>query len=301
MAIASDVTWPTVSVVIPVKDDADRLRLVLGCIAAQDYAGPVQVVVADNGSATDAEVEVARAMGATALVERAAGSYAARNAALTAATGEVIAFTDSDCLPRPDWLRNAVTALLSAQRGHAGTAVAGAIEVFPRNAAAPSLGEAWDVMRGLPQQTYAAAGWAATANLVVRRSVFDQVGPFVAGLRSGGDNEWGRRATSAGLTFRYAPDAVVDHPARRDLAALLVKLRRVHEGAAERVRHGGAAAPMVHRALLSAMRPPVGAARTAIRSERLPTGRARATFVVAEVLVRWATAWFTLRGAMRGR
>ncbi len=291
---------PSVTVIIPVKDDAERLELCLAAVSAQDYPGTVETVVVDNGSAGRAELDVADRWGAVGLREPTPGSYAARNAALAKAGGELLAFTDADCLPRRDWLRRGVDQLtLAAARGER-PVVAGAVRVFARDARAPSLAEAWDVVRGLPQERYAAAGWAATANLLVSRVVFDEVGPFVSGLRSGGDAEWGRRAVAAGCTVVFAGDAVVDHPARERLADLSRKLRRVHRGARERAALGGPAAPRVGPALL-ATRPPVGAARLAVRSPALPTWRSRVTFVAAEWLVRFLGARLVIGEALRAR
>src|SRR5690606_16589320 len=97
-------TMPTVTVVVPVYNDVQRLRTCVAALLAQDYpAERVEVLVVDNAS--DVDVSVALPAGETRvrlLHESRRGSYAARNRALTEATGEVLAFTDADCLPRPD-------------------------------------------------------------------------------------------------------------------------------------------------------------------------------------------------------
>jgi hypothetical protein len=63
------------------------------------------------------------------------------------------------------------------------------------------LGEYLDRLSYLNQPAYAAEGYGATANLFVRRSVFDAVGLFRADVLSLGDREWGKRATSAGFNL----------------------------------------------------------------------------------------------------
>ena len=68
-------------------------------------------------------------------------------------------------------------------------------------------------------------GFSGTGNLVVRRCDFDRIGPF-RGIEVAEDIDWGRRARAAGFTFRYVPEMIVFHPARRSLRELLIKWNR---------------------------------------------------------------------------
>ena len=112
---------PRVSFVIPVKNDADRLRRCLHTIAANAYPrSAVEVIVADNGS-TDASPAVAVEAGA--IVQHAPGYRVAelRNRAAAAASGTIIAFVDSDheISPRLD-CQAAVDALQDPRVGAVG-------------------------------------------------------------------------------------------------------------------------------------------------------------------------------------
>lgn len=93
---------PTVSVVIPARDDAPALRRCLELLARQTVA-PLEVVVVDNGS-TDDTAAVARALGATVVEEAAVGIPPAAAAGYDAARGDVIARLDADSRPGPRWV-----------------------------------------------------------------------------------------------------------------------------------------------------------------------------------------------------
>lgn len=93
---------PTISVVIPVLDDARALARCLERLAAQSVA-PLEVVVVDNGS-VDASADVARAAGARVVDEPVRGIPAAAAAGYDAAIGDVIARCDADSIVPPDWV-----------------------------------------------------------------------------------------------------------------------------------------------------------------------------------------------------
>lgn len=213
---------PFVSVIVPVYNDAVRVRGCLDRLTNQDYPkGRYEVIVVDNGS-TDETPQVLEAFRVTRLVETAArSSYVARNVGVRAAAGSVLAFTDSDCRPSRDWLTRGVDAL-------AGADLAGGAVRFAFSAR-PSGAELFDSVSNMQvARNVAERGVAKTANLFVRAGVFEAVGGFPP-VRSGGDVAWTRRATDSGFRLVYAPDAVVEHPARR-LTELVRKQHRVGRG-----------------------------------------------------------------------
>ena len=97
--------WPAVTVVVPVHGDRGELRGTTRALAAQDYPGPLDVVLVDNGDNVDLERSAGVLPSVQLVRESTPGSYAARNAALAVAAGEVLAYTDADCLPEPGWMR----------------------------------------------------------------------------------------------------------------------------------------------------------------------------------------------------
>lgn len=93
---------PTLSVVIPCRNDGDLLALCLQALDGQTRQ-PLEVIVVDNGS-TDSTVAIAEAHGARVVTEAVVGIGAAAAAGYNAARGAVIVRCDADSLPSADWL-----------------------------------------------------------------------------------------------------------------------------------------------------------------------------------------------------
>jgi glycosyltransferase involved in cell wall biosynthesis len=243
---------PMVSVVIPVRNAPERLRACLEGLRGQSYPNDrYELIVADNGS-TDGTADVARSFAVKVLVaDSALSPYAARNAGMALAEGSILAFTDATCVPAPDWLERGVAALESSGADLAGGRV---VFTFSRER---SIGELADALMNVDVEASIADHAACMAgNLFVRRSVIEAVGPFESALRSGGDMRWTRRASDAGFSLMYVPDAVVRYPAR-PLAALLAKQYRVGQGVPGVWAEFGIGRPrMMLRALRGLLPPP---------------------------------------------
>jgi glycosyltransferase involved in cell wall biosynthesis len=218
---------PLISVVIPTFHDWDRLALCLRALSRQSLSQDAFEVIVANNAPDDLPpdtLDVAANTRIIAAPER--GSYAARNAALKEARAALIAFTDSDCIPDENWLSNAATFMDEWQ--DVGV-VAGAINLFWKDER-PTAVELCDSVFFLQQERYVADGFGATANVVTRRSVINDVGEFDASLMSGGDKEWTMHAVSAGHALEYGSDIKVQHPARSNLLSILKKSRRLAGG-----------------------------------------------------------------------
>jgi cellulose synthase/poly-beta-1,6-N-acetylglucosamine synthase-like glycosyltransferase len=213
---------PRLSVLIPVYRDWGRLRDCLAALAGQTWPADDFEIIAVNNDPAPPPPDFVLPSGVTLLHEPRGHSYAARNAGLAVSRGAVLAFTDADCRPEPDWLAEGWAAL----QGEAELA-GGRITTFIER---PGLVAEYDRLFAFPQEHYVRKGSSVTANLFVKRAVFDQVGPFNAAMQSSGDFEFCRRAGQAGFRLVYAPRAVVQHPARDRLALLLRKNRRVAGG-----------------------------------------------------------------------
>ncbi len=91
------------SVVIPAFDEMDYISATLSSLAAQDFAGRVEIIVVDNGS-SDRTAELAARRGARVLHEPRRGVCAARQCGTLAARGEIVVSTDADTTHPTDWL-----------------------------------------------------------------------------------------------------------------------------------------------------------------------------------------------------
>ncbi len=113
---------PTISIIIPVFNEADHLRRCLAAIDAQTVA-PTEIVVVDNNS-TDKTVTVASRHPLVRVIsEKKQGIVHARNAGFSAARGDIIARIDADTIVPTDWV--ARISDFYSKSSHANTALTG--------------------------------------------------------------------------------------------------------------------------------------------------------------------------------
>lgn len=165
----------SVSVVVPVKDDAQALVRCLRLLAQQTVL-PHEVIVVDNGSSDNSAV-VAAAHGAVVVPEPAPGIPAAASRGYDAARGDVIARCDADSAPPPDWVEHIVGRMAASPHLDALTGT-GRFYDLPR----------WSgpALRGLYLGSYyvlvhAALGHTAVwgSNMALRRRTWEEVRELV--------------------------------------------------------------------------------------------------------------------------
>lgn len=180
-----------VSFIIPVQDDAARLRRCLESVSRNAYpADLVEVVVIENGS-RDGSGRVALEAGARLLTCSGICVAELRNRGAAAARGEVLAFIDADHEIDPGWMARAVEGLDRPEVGAVGA------QYLP-----PPSGtwvqNAFDALRG-HQPGLCEVEWLASGNLAVRRADFERVGGFDTTLESCEDFDLCQRLRSSGL------------------------------------------------------------------------------------------------------
>jgi glycosyltransferase involved in cell wall biosynthesis len=221
---------PLVSVVVPVFDGAAFLGEALASVAAQTYA-PVETIVVDDGS-RDASAEIAARAPRVRLLRQAnAGVAAARNRGVREASGEVLAFLDQDDRFTPDKLARQLAALL-ADPG-LGFCLAHQRLFLDGVTSPPS----W--VR--PQWLAAPIAGILPGTLVVRRSAFDRIGPFLESEPVSSDSDWFMRARDLGVRSRLLDDVLLErriHAANQSAnvrAAHLQLLRSVRRSLGRRL------------------------------------------------------------------
>lgn len=209
------------SVVIPHLNDPAALARCLAALADGTRKAD-EIIVVDNGSAQLPEAVCAAYPNVRLLVDRTPGPGPARNTGAAACSGDVLAFTDADCLPTSGWLASVEQVFADPDLCIAG----GDVRVAVANPARLGLIEAYESVFGYQVERYICdMGFTITCNLAMRPAVLSAVGPF-GGLGIAEDRDWGKRATALGYRILYVPQMAVFHPARRDFSQLARKWDR---------------------------------------------------------------------------
>ncbi|EPR65780.1 glycosyltransferase [Cyclobacterium qasimii] len=156
------------------------------------------------------------------------GSYAARNKGIKEAKGDLLAFTDSDCLPEKHWLLNALTHFSNDKEKKIGV-LTGPIPLFFKDPSNLSAAEIYEKYTGFTTKAYALDGKAVTANWFSYSTVIDEFGGFDPNLKSNGDSKLSGQISSKYLVS-YQDDIIVFHPARYLIKELSNKYNRLLGG-----------------------------------------------------------------------
>jgi len=192
------------SVVIPAHNaEATLAACIEGCLRQSEPA--CEVIVVDDGS-TDATGRVAQAFAVHYVRQENRGPAAARNRGAQEARGDVIAFTDADCVPEDRWLAG-----LAAGFDEAVVAVGGAYGI-----ANPGHWLARMVHEEIAARHAHLEGdvdFLGSFNVAYRKAPFEAVGGFDASFRSasGEDNDLAYRLQDVGGRLRFTREAVVAH------------------------------------------------------------------------------------------
>lgn len=195
-----------VAVVVPVLNGAENIGTCVASLVSQTRPAD-EIVVVDNGS-TDDTAAVATAAGASVVTESEKGVYRARNTGWHVCDADIVAFTDADCVPEPDWLERLLEPFAEPSVAGAGG-----------EAALPEIRTAaqrWATLRGFMSQGanfgHPFMPFLATANAAYRRPVLERVGGFEESFLSGGDADISWRIQAfAGGRLAFQPEAKVVH------------------------------------------------------------------------------------------
>jgi len=189
-----------ISCIIPAHNAERHLAAALESVLAQDW--PLHEIIAVDDGSTDSTPDILHRYRdrVSTVTQSHAGVSAARNVGLRTASGDVIAFLDADDI----WPAGRLAALAGALAADASAdVVAGLVEILDQRTAGPRMKEDLRTQHRLH----------CLGSALIRRSVFDRVGPFNESLTVVEDTEFIMRARDRNIVFR-----------RIDVAALVYRL-----------------------------------------------------------------------------
>lgn len=181
-----------------------------------------EVLLIDDGSTEDIASIASDLPAVRYLRQEHAGLSAARNLGMREARGEILAYTDDDCLADEDWLTHIAAGFDDPQWVACGGPN---IPPAPRNQAEAIVAAA----PGAPAHVMlndAEAEHLPGCNLTIRKAALEAIGGFRVGYRTAGDDVdvcW--RLREAGGRLRFMPGAMVWHHRRRSFSAYLRQQR----------------------------------------------------------------------------
>ena len=207
-----------VSVIVPVHNRSNELKECLHALSVQDYSKDrFEIIICDDGSTENLSdaVEYARNLGIALVYVRQErkGPASARNLGILQAHGSIIAMTDSDTLPNPNWLKNLCAALNES----------------PKAVGVEGMVSSLNDLEFIPLSegpTNKSGKVYLTCNCAYRREVLFQIGGFdeTFPYPAYEDVELAAQVKTIGPIL-WQPDALVIHPQRAlNLKAVLKKL-----------------------------------------------------------------------------
>lgn len=245
-------SWPMVSVIVPIYNGEADLPPLVDCLLAQDYPpSQVEFILVDNRSGDRSWDWLQRAQQMASdrgwqlhpLQELTIqSSYAARNRGIRVARGEILVFTDADCRPRPQWLRSLIGDFADPAIGM----VAGEITSLPGHTLLERYADRQETLSQKHTIDHPFLPYGQTANLAVRREVFQAIGLFRPYLTTGGDADlcW-RMQQATDWVIAFAPGAIVEHRHRATWQEFASQWRRY--GRSNRYLHQLHGVPLMRR------------------------------------------------------
>ncbi len=220
--------WPGVSIVIPTYNRAELLKRCLHALLQVDYPC-LEIVVVDDGSTDETASmlkRIALEFAAKDIVLRVVkhasrqGVGTSRNTGARAASHEILAFIDSDCVASEQWLKELIPAFARKSLG----AVGGMIRAYDHQYLLGRYEDARSSLfmgtRGQQVKLEGPMTYLPTANLLIRREAWEKPGGF-APMNFGEDVDFCRRLLLSGYEMLYLPQGTVFHDYRTDLQGFL--------------------------------------------------------------------------------
>ncbi|MGD0949258.1 MAG: glycosyltransferase [Candidatus Binatia bacterium] len=207
---------PALSVVVPAYNSARTIERCLMALRTQQTALQFEVIVVDSGL-DDTALQAQRVLPQARIIQRTERTTPgeARNIGAAAARGDVLGFVDSDTCPAPDWVETAYHAIASGS-----DVVCGSVANANPHSAVSRAEELLMFNEFLTDSPRGPRWFAVSANMAVRRDVFERAGGF-PDWRGAEDVAFSRRVVGAGGSIEFLPELRVLHDNRTDLRPFL--------------------------------------------------------------------------------
>ncbi len=239
----NDHDLPRVSVIVPVKNGAQKIAGLLDSLMQVDYDREMlEIVVVDGNSSDNTREIVLRYPTVKLLTEERPGLNAARNTGIKNSTGEVIAFTDSDCIVSKNWVKKIVEDFGEKEVGCVG---GNALRFYDDLISRYCDESLMPVMRIFTEkkalnEVKPPVQYPAGCNMAIRRSILAEAGKFNENIEYGFDeDELVERICSTGHTMVLDPDLLVSHKHRSSVRELLKQTFRYGRGMGVLLREKG--------------------------------------------------------------
>ncbi len=205
---------PFFSIIVPTYKRPAQLANCLESLACLSYPRDCfDVIVVDDGSETSTEVVVAgfqKRMDVTLMIQPKAGPAMARNTGAARAKGEFLAFTDDDCTPASNWLKNLAVRFAASPDSAIGGRMVNALPDNPYSTASQLL---VDYLYGYYNSDPNRARFLGSNNLALPVDRFHAIGGFDTNFprAAGEDRELCDRWLHHGYKMLYAPEVLVYH------------------------------------------------------------------------------------------
>lgn len=215
-----------VSIIVPVYESPEFIEPFFKFFHQNPLPNGIELIIVDNGS-TDVFYNELVTQGESTIncniyrYSEKQSSYAARNFGVSQSKGQVLAFTDFDCILSKSYIDLLLTMDINPKN-----IISGKVELFYiKN----NIYEFFDNHYYLDQKRYSINKKGATANLVVPKLIFEDLDGF-SEFTSGGDGEFCHRVNLHGYGFKYNEDLLIKHPSRSSLKEHAIKAKRIGIG-----------------------------------------------------------------------
>lgn len=220
-----------VSVIIPTRGGASPLRTCLGALA-HAFPPDSETIVVSDGDSVNLEPllrDFVEPLRLRCIHVPHGGPAWARNRGLEIARGEIAAFTDDDCRPRPGWLDALVARVSSSPPCAAGGIT---FNGLASNPFADAVQVVLDIVARHERDSCGEVRFFPANNCAFPTVELRRLGGFDESFRTAEDRELLRRWRAAGHEMRLTADAVVDHDADLGMAGFVRKFYAYGRGAA---------------------------------------------------------------------